>query len=939
MSPNTESLVGQHLVDFSAGVPSAALIKAAGFVGAVRYVSDPRASWMIGKPLLRREADDLRSSGLAVVSNFQYGKRDWDGGANQGAADALRGLQLHQEAGGPDDAPIYVSVDANPTADELNRLVLPYLMEWQDKLGKARMGVYCNKQTIDFCLAHNIGTYFWQHGWDGRPTGTPLTPHAEAHILQFEIDNWNVGGVGVDRNRVLREDFGQWGGTALPPEPSKESTNVKSPNGYPVKVYPGPGYTQGHGAYLRIYIHSTENQDWITNAENVADYQARMQNGSYHDLIDDTHILETVNSKNTAWGVLSDNSVSIQIALVLTSGAIETWSGSNPNQENRPKTREQWLKHEDMLDMLGWRIAYHAKERGIPLERVDIAGVGRNEKGVSSHNNYTYGSKALRGFKDGNHWDIPDTFPHDVVLAIAAEYMGVKPDPDRFPLPAGNYWGPLEGPAESWSNVYGNEPQSSKDGLKRWQLAIGIPGTGIYDPATKAAALRMQSLMGWPTKLEDGSDNGCVWEGEWNMVIREGWRFPAPEPVDTTPINAGHAVERAVKVKDLTGPGITTRFGFDFTDLGVTCRTPQRGYILSIFGDTDPFGGVWRSPVGLISKTKNLDEGIVWDHAIGGDPNYARQLWDYPHNNPEFSTVLPTDVLVVDSDIYLHVMVNQGLGNVVWTEIWKSVDDGETFFHTGAKFPADLCDGLAQLWTWDLAPDGFVYIYSSGFQRDKPLILRRVRHDKIADVSAYEGWGWTPEGGWGWGNPPTAVLEVANSAEKFGEMCFRYIDGRCVLVTFDSSDVDGYDLDVRIFDSPTANLYTAEKSTPIRGGAWGAEDGEHVAQLYGPSIVPGSKIGSGFHILLSQWNTTPGGNNWPYRAMQFKIPVGKPVAIPPVVVEPPAITPPVVVPPVVVPPVTVPEPETPVPPVKLPNIWEDICYAVREIARKLFSRK
>lgn len=43
-----------------------------------------------------------------------------------------------------------------------------------------------------------------------------------------------------------------------------------------------------------------------------------------------------------------------------------------------------------------------------------------------------------------------------------------------------------------------------------------------------------------------------------------------------------------------------------------------------------------------------------------------------------------------------------------------------------------------------------------------------------------------------------------------------------------------------------------------------------MAQLYGPSIVPGSRLDGGFHILLSQWNTATG---WPYRAMQFKIPV------------------------------------------------------------------
>jgi hypothetical protein len=50
------------------------------------------------------------------------------------------------------------------------------------------------------------------------------------------------------------------------------------------------------------------------------------------------------------------------------------------------------------------------------------------------------------------------------------------------------------------------------------------------------------------------------------------------------------------------------------------------------------------------------------------------------------------------------------------------------------------------------------------------------------------------------------------------------------------------------------------------------EGDDAVAQLYGPCIVPGSTLDGGFHILLSQWNTTA-ANGWPYRAMQFKIPV------------------------------------------------------------------
>jgi hypothetical protein len=51
------------------------------------------------------------------------------------------------------------------------------------------------------------------------------------------------------------------------------------------------------------------------------------------------------------------------------------------------------------------------------------------------------------------------------------------------------------------------------------------------------------------------------------------------------------------------------------------------------------------------------------------------------------------------------------------------------------------------------------------------------------------------------------------------------------------------------------------------------ESDDAVAQLYGPSILPGSRVGGGFHIFLSQWQN-PGV--WPYHVMQFKIPMAEP---------------------------------------------------------------
>jgi Domain of unknown function (DUF4185) len=63
----------------------------------------------------------------------------------------------------------------------------------------------------------------------------------------------------------------------------------------------------------------------------------------------------------------------------------------------------------------------------------------------------------------------------------------------------------------------------------------------------------------------------------------------------------------ASKIKDLTGPGHTDRFGIGGTDLGVTVAAPD-GRLVSVFGDTFDNAGVggpgWRSPVVLFGDPR-----------------------------------------------------------------------------------------------------------------------------------------------------------------------------------------------------------------------------------------------------------------------------------------------------------------------------------------------
>jgi len=199
------------LLDYAAGVIPASDLKAAGAAGSIRYVSDrrPGGAWMLGKPLQMAEARDLYGSGLKIVSCYQYGKEstaDWLGGQNAGVLHAKRGWQLHQAAGGPVAAPIYASIDDDPSYDQYKQQVAPYLRGWESVLGRQRVGVYANSKTIDWALQDGLGAYYWQHNW-GSPKGFT---HPAAHLHQVEIDKRSVGGVGVDVNDILKPQFGQW---------------------------------------------------------------------------------------------------------------------------------------------------------------------------------------------------------------------------------------------------------------------------------------------------------------------------------------------------------------------------------------------------------------------------------------------------------------------------------------------------------------------------------------------------------------------------------------------------------------------------------------------------------------------------------------------------------------------------------------------------------
>lgn len=217
------------VIDYAAGVPTAASVKDAGHIGAVRYVSGRRlgADWMAGKPVTAAETRDFAAADLAVASVYQYGKddtADWKQGAAGAAVHAPQAIAYHRDAGGPTGRPIYIAIDDNPTRAQYDAQIRPYLQAFSAALNLAgyQTGIYGNYSTIEWAIDDGVGEYFWQHKW-----GSDGKIHPRATLYQVRIDDAadSIGGLGVDVNHVYAQDWGQWtpGQAGIPSLPTSDS--------------------------------------------------------------------------------------------------------------------------------------------------------------------------------------------------------------------------------------------------------------------------------------------------------------------------------------------------------------------------------------------------------------------------------------------------------------------------------------------------------------------------------------------------------------------------------------------------------------------------------------------------------------------------------------------------------------------------------------------
>lgn len=403
-----------QLLDFSAALIDPAAIKAAGYAGVVGYFSGrrPGAEWMLAKPLTRDYCDRLRATGLEIVSNYQFGKgdtSDWKGGFDAGVYHARIALANHVAAGGPPDRPLFAPVDSNPSLDEWNSQIAPFLHGWESVVGHERTGMYGNARCIDWALEDGVATWFWQHNWSGDPSING--DHPAAHIHQIRIDQDAVAGVAVDVNITLKDDYGQWSkAVASPPvSPSIPTTapevvTVNQPAFIELDRMGNSGSSR-HGARITNFLLHTQEGDGT--AESLATYlNDPSHDASYHYTVRDGVVADVVDTDLGSWSVLDANPYTINLCFA---GSRAGWS------------REDWLSIEDDVRIAAWIAVQDAKKYGFSTDV--IAPPYYQGDGLSDHKYVT------QQLGIGSHTDVGYNFIWDRFGAFVNEYASGAPAP------------------------------------------------------------------------------------------------------------------------------------------------------------------------------------------------------------------------------------------------------------------------------------------------------------------------------------------------------------------------------------------------------------------------------------------------------------------------------------------------------------------------------
>lgn len=158
-----------------------------------------------------------------------------------------------------------------------------------------------------------------------------------------------------------------------------------------------------------VVVHTAEG---IRKASDLVAFFNRSTNSSCHAVADDKALLDNlVPYEKAAWTLRDGNNSSDNLELC----GFAKW------------TREQWLtEHQGMLNFAAEWIRNRCQARGIPIRKLDPAGVRAGQSGVIGHVDYS------KGTGDGDHYDPGPGFPWDIVIARAAQTLAAPAQEDEM---------------------------------------------------------------------------------------------------------------------------------------------------------------------------------------------------------------------------------------------------------------------------------------------------------------------------------------------------------------------------------------------------------------------------------------------------------------------------------------------------------------------------
>lgn len=219
-------------------------------------------------------------------------------------------------------------------------------------------------------------------------------------------------------------------------------------------------------------------------------------------------------------------------------------------------------------------------------------------------------------------------------------------------------------------------------------------------------------------------------------------------------------VERVGQITGAEGPGDTTQYGVNFTDLGSMFEAD--GKVWFAFGDTfgerddDMTGGGgshWRSnTLGWTTDTDPSD-GVTIEGMVVDDAGVAKEVLSSRKVDGDEMTVIPTHGFATDAGMYLHYMsVRQwgtpGEWEVNHAGLARSTDEGQTWTKLDAPRWSGT-EGFVQISPAHVTIDGADWLYAWGITHGRfgGVSLARVPFAQVEDPAAWQYFAGQKNGG------------------------------------------------------------------------------------------------------------------------------------------------------------------------------------------------